>query len=124
MSTPKAISIPEEIQKPIRQRLQLLREAKKISKAEVEVVYASTLYGWEEEDLSSIKLSALAKLGNRYGMDFVSFIQYLFAADGLNILDPAQQYYAALPEEYKATATDMMRSLHSLSTKSKLADAG
>lgn len=113
--------IPENIQKSMRQRLKLLRESKKLAKTEVGAAEATTIRNWEDKDISSAKLSALFGLSQVYGMDFLDFMNYLFAAEGLNILDPGQQYYSALPEEYKVVATDMMRSLHSLSTKSKLA---
>ena len=111
--------IPEDIQAPMRRRLELARRYARLHKIGVRTLSASALKNYEQHDISPLKLGDLMTLAGEYGYEPLAFITYLLGNEDVALLareqnrnvESASVYMRQLPEAMQELAIMLLRTL-------------
>lgn len=109
--------IPAEYQEKLRTRLRQVREGQGIMKSNVRAISPGTLLGYENRDMSSLRLGDLWALSYEYGWSMAEMMMYLIgnedmpiSAEGKNARRMAV-YLRVLSPENQLLACELLRSL-------------
>lgn len=111
----RANRIPEDYQANLRKRLRQVREGLGILKTQVKAISDSSLTGYENRDISTMKLGDLHALSQEYGWSMAEMAIFLFGSEDMPVSSEGKNgrrmnvYLRSLPVEQQDLACDILR---------------